>query len=132
MTMSDPISDMLTRIRNGQSAKKELIKVSSSKVKRSICKVLADEGYIASFSEEKNENGFQELTVELKYFEGKPVISEIKRVSRPGLRQYSNTKDIPSVRDGLGVTVVTTSRGVMSDAQARKQKLGGELLFRVF
>lgn len=132
MTMSDPISDMLARIRNGQQAKKEFVKVPSSKVKRAICQVLADEGYITGFTEDKNDKGFQELSVELKYYEGKPVISEMSRVSRPGLRQYSKSTDIPSVRDGLGVTVVTTSKGVMSDAQARAQKLGGELLFRVF
>lgn len=132
MTMSDPIADMLARIRNGQMAKKEFVKVPSSKVKRAICKVLADEGYVTSFTEEENSKGFQELTVELKYFEGKPVISEMSRLSRPGLRQFSKADDIPSVRDGLGVSVVTTSKGVMTDAQARAQKIGGELLFRVF
>lgn len=132
MTMSDPIADMLTRLRNGQQARKEFVKVPASNVKRSICKVLEDEGYITGFSEEKNEAGFATLVVELKYYAGKPVISEIVRVSRPGLRRYCGTTDIPSVRDGLGVSVVTTSKGVMSDAQARAQKLGGELLFRVF
>lgn len=132
MTMSDPISDLLTRIRNGQQAKKEFVKAPSSKVKRAICQLLSDEGYINGFTEDKNEQGFQELSIELKYFEGKPVISEMTRVSRPGLRRYTKSADIPNVRDGLGVSVVTTSKGVMSDAQAREQKLGGELLFRVF
>ena len=132
MSMSDPIADMLTRIRNGQMAKKDYVKVSSSKVKHAICTVLSEEGYINSYTDEKNDKGFSELTIELKYFDGKPVISEMSRVSRPGLRRYYKSTDIPSVRDGLGVSVVTTSKGVMSDARAREQKLGGELLFRVF
>ena len=132
MSMSDPIADMLSRIRNGQMAKKEHVKVSSSKVKHAICHVLSEEGYINSYTEEKNDKGFSELTIELKYFDGKPVISEMSRVSRPGLRRYCKSSEIPSVRDGLGVSVVTTSKGVMSDAKAREQKLGGELLFRVF
>ena len=132
MTMTDPIADMLTRLRNGQQAKKEFIQVPASKVKKAICQVLADEGYILGFDEEKDAKGFSILTVALKYYGGKPVISEIVRASRPGRRQYSKSTDIPSVRDGLGVCVVTTSQGVMSDAQARAQKLGGELLFRVF
>lgn len=132
MTMTDPISDMLARIRNGQLAKKDFVKMPSSNVKRAICQLMTDEGYINGFTEDKNDKGFKELTVELKYYEGKPVISEINRVSRPGLRRYSKAEDIPTVRDGLGVSVVTTSKGVMSDAQARAQKLGGEVLFRIF
>lgn len=132
MTMSDPIADMLTRIRNGQQAKKNVIKMPSSKVKLSICKVLEEEGYIGSVSEEKDEKGFNNLIVELKYYAGKPVISEVKRLSRPGLRRYTGTKDIPTMRDGLGTSIVTTSQGVMTDMKAREKKLGGELLCQVF
>ncbi len=132
MTMSDPIADMLTRIRNGQQAKKNVVKMPSSKVKLSICKVLEEEGYVGSVSEEKDEKGFNNLIVELKYYAGKPVISEVKRLSRPGLRRYTGTKDIPTMRDGLGTSIVTTSKGVMTDMKAREKKLGGELLCQVF
>lgn len=131
MTMTDPISDMLTRIRNGQSVAKETIIVPASGVKKAILDVLKAEGYIAGYSEttESNHPAFE---VELKYMDGKPVISEISRASRPGLRQYVSAKDIPMVRSGLGIAIVSTSKGVLSDAQARSQNVGGELLCKVF
>lgn len=132
MTMSDPIADMLTRIRNGQHAKKSAIRMPASKVKLAIAKVLEQEGYISGVSEAKDDKGFSVLDVELKYYAGQPVISEIKRLSTPGLRQYTSAKDVPSMRDGLGITIVTTSQGVMTDTQAREKKLGGELLCQVF
>lgn len=132
MTMSDPIADMLTRIRNGQHAKKTVIRMPASKVKMAIAKVLESEGYISGVSEAKDEKGFAVLDVELKYYGGQPVINEIKRLSTPGLRKYTSAKDVPSMRDGLGITIVTTSKGVMTDMEAREKKLGGELLCQVF
>jgi len=132
MTMTDPIADMLTRIRNGQRAKKSVIRMPASKVKKAIADVLEQEGYISGATETKDNNGFLVLDIELKYYAGQPVISEIKRLSTPGLRQYTSAKTIPSMRDGLGTTIVTTSQGVMTDMQAREKKLGGELLCQVF
>lgn len=132
MTMSDPIADMLTRIRNGQHAKKNVIRMPASKVKKAIAEVLEQEGYILGVTEAKDEKGFAVLDVELKYYAGQPVINEIKRLSTPGLRQYTSATDIPSMRDGLGITIVTTSQGVMTDMDAREKKLGGELLCQVF
>lgn len=132
MTMTDPIADMLTRIRNGQMARKSHITVPASSLKKSVLQVLAAEGYIAGYSEEQDARNHPQLSVELKYYADKPVISEIKRVSKPGLRQYSKAKDVPGMRDGLGITIITTSQGVMTDAQAREKKLGGEILCQVF
>ena len=131
MTMTDPISDMLTRIRNGQRVTKQTVIVPASGVKKAILEVLSNEGYIIGFQEitEDNHPAFE---VELKYMDSKPVISEISRLSRPGLRQYVSSKEIPMVRSGLGIAIVSTSQGVLSDAQARKQNLGGELLCQVF
>jgi small subunit ribosomal protein S8 len=124
--MQDPIADMLTRIRNGQMAKHEEVSMPSSKMKVSVAKVLEDEGYIKSFSVEE---GVQPvLTVQLKYFEGRPVIEKIERVSRPGLRIYKATQDLPKVMGGLGVAVVSTNKGVMSDRAARAANVGGEVL----
>lgn len=131
MSMTDPIADMLSRVRNGLQAKKKTVEVPASKVKRSILTVLADEGYIRGFSEVEGAK-HPTLSVELKYSGGKSVISEISRFSRPGLRQYSGAKDIPMVANGLGVVVVSTSKGVMTDTQAKEQNLGGELLCKVF
>lgn len=126
MSMQDPIADMLTRIRNGQMAKHEEVSMPSSKMKVSVAKVLEDEGYIKSFSVEE---GVQPvLTVQLKYFEGRPVIEKIERVSRPGLRIYKATQDLPKVMGGLGVAVVSTNKGVMSDRAARAANVGGEVL----
>lgn len=127
MSMSDPIADMLTRIRNGQLAGHAKVSMPSSKMKASLAKLLADEGYISSF-DVKEENGKSELTVDLKYYQGKPVIEILKRVSRPGLRVYKNKDELPKVIGGLGVAVVSTSKGIMSDRDARKQGVGGEII----
>ncbi len=125
--MSDPISDMLTRIRNGQSARKVSIEVPASKVKEAIAKVLLDEGYILSYR--IIEEGSQKnIFIELKYFEGVPVIEKIQRYSKPGLRIYRGKEDLPKVLGGLGVAIVSTSAGVMSDRQAREKGIGGEVL----
>lgn len=127
MSMSDPIADMLTRIRNGQMAGHANVVMPSSKVKAAVAKVLNDEGYISSFSIIEN-NGKPELSVDLKYFEGKPVIEMIKRVSRPGLRVYKNKDELPKVIGGLGIAVISTSKGIMTDHQARSAGVGGEVI----
>ena len=127
MSMSDPIADMLTRIRNGQMAGHDSVTMPSSKAKVALAIVLADEGYVAAYSIDKN-NGKPELSVDLKYFEGQPVIEMIKRVSRPGLRVYKSKNELPQVIGGLGVAVVSTSRGVMSDRAARQAGVGGEII----
>ncbi|MAR91985.1 MAG: 30S ribosomal protein S8 [Pseudomonadota bacterium] len=126
MSMQDPLADMLTRIRNGQMAKKATVAIPSSKTKVAVAKVLMEEGYISGYSVEGEK--IPELTVELKYFEGKPVIEEIKRVSRPGLRIYKSTGSLPKVMGGLGVAIVSTDRGVMTDRAARAAGVGGEVL----
>jgi small subunit ribosomal protein S8 len=128
--MTDPIADMLTRIRNAQQANKVDVKMPSSKVKISIAKVLEDEGYISAFNVSDVE-GKSTLTVTLKYFEGKPVIAEINRVSRPGLRVYKSADELPRVVGGLGVAIVSTSKGVMADRKARALGQGGEVLCAV-
>lgn len=127
MSMQDPISDMLTRIRNGLSAAKVRVAMPSSKLKVAVCQVLKDEGYINDFNVDEG-NGKPELTVLLKYFEGKPVIATLRRVSRPGLRTYTGKDDLPQVLGGLGVAIVSTSQGVMTDRAARKAGHGGEIL----
>ncbi|MCH7852880.1 MAG: 30S ribosomal protein S8 [Proteobacteria bacterium] len=127
MSMTDPIADMLTRIRNGQRANKVSVSMPSSGVKVSVAKVLQDEGYITGFSTE-TEGVKSDLTVDLKYFEGLPVIEKIDRVSKPGLRIYRGKEDMPNVLGGLGIAIVSTSAGVMSDRQAREQGIGGEVL----
>lgn len=127
MSMTDPIADMLTRVRNGQKARKVSVAMPSSKAKAAVAKVLQDEGYITGFSTSDDGNKSQ-LTVELKYFEGTPVIERIERVSKPGLRIYKSREELPKVLGGLGVAIVSTSAGVMSDAQAREQGIGGEVL----
>ena len=127
MSMTDPIADMLTRIRNGQKARKVSVSMPASKVKEAIAKVLHDEGYISGFSTE-SDGGKTSLTIELKYFEGTPVIEKIQRASRPGLRIYRGKEALPKVLGGLGVTIVSTSAGVMSDRQAREKGIGGEVL----
>jgi len=128
--MQDPIADMLTRIRNAHHRSKPEVTMPSSKLKASIAKVLLDEGYIGGFSvsEEVKPN----LTVALKYFEGKPVIEEITRISKPSLRLYLGSDDLPKVRSGLGVAIVSTSNGVMTDRAARSAGIGGEVLCTVF
>ena len=130
MSMTDPIADMLTRIRNAQQANKAQVSMPSSKVKVSIAKVLEEEGYIAAFNVNEGE-GKPSLTITLRYFEGKAVISEIKRVSRPGLRVYKSANDLPRVIGGLGVAIVSTSKGVMADRKARSLGEGGEVLCAV-
>ncbi|MCG8671286.1 MAG: 30S ribosomal protein S8 [Pseudomonadales bacterium] len=126
MSMQDPLADMLTRIRNGQMAKHAEVTMPSSNMKVSVAKVLESEGYISAFSVEE---GVQpELTIDLKYFEGKPVIEKVQRVSRPGLRIYKGAQELPKVMGGLGVAVVSTSKGVMSDRAARAAGIGGEVL----
>ncbi len=127
MSMSDPISDMLTRIRNAQRAEKVSVSMPASKLKAAIAKVLKDEGYIEDFAVRENE-GKAQLDVSLKYYAGRPVIERIERVSRPGLRIYKGTKDIPKVMNGLGITIVSTSKGVMTDRKARAAGVGGEVL----
>jgi len=130
MSMQDPLADMLTRIRNGQQAAKVDVTMPSSKLKVSVAVVLKNEGYITDYS--VAEGVKPELTVELKYFEGRPVIAELDRVSRPGLRNYAGKDGLPTVRGGLGIAVVSTSQGVMSDRAARAQGIGGEVLCTVF
>lgn len=130
MSMQDPMADMLTRIRNAQSVGKASVTMPSSKLKVSVAKVLSDEGYVNGFS--VSEGPKQELTVELKYFEGKPVIVELDRVSRPGLRNYAGKAALPTVRGGLGIAIVSTSKGVMTDRAARAAGVGGEVLCTVF
>lgn len=130
MSMQDPLADMLTRIRNAQQVGKPNVTMPSSKLKASVAEVLVSEGYVDSFS--VSEGAKPELTVELKYFEGKPVIAELARVSRPGLRSYAGKTALPSVRSGLGVAIVSTSKGVMTDRAARAAGVGGEVLCTVF
>jgi len=127
MSMSDPVADMLTRIRNAQSANKSSVTMPSSKVKVAIAALLKEEGFITDVEQSEKENK-PVLTITLKYFEGKPVIEELKRVSRPGLRIYKSASEIPEVKAGLGVAVVSTSKGIMSDRAARKAGIGGELV----
>jgi small subunit ribosomal protein S8 len=128
--MTDPIADMLTRIRNAQQAKKSTVSMPSSKVKVSIAKVLEDEGYVSAHNVSE-ENGKPVLTITLKYFEGKAVISTIDRVSRPGLRVYKSATDLPKIIAGLGVAIISTSQGVMTDRKARALGQGGEVLCAV-
>jgi len=130
MSMTDPIADMLTRVRNAQQAKKSDVTMPSSKVKVSIAKVLEDEGYIAAYNVSEAE-GKTSLSISLKYYEGKPVISQIDRVSRPGLRVYKSATDIPKVIGGLGVAIISTSQGVMADRKAKALGQGGEILCAV-
>jgi small subunit ribosomal protein S8 len=127
MSMTDPIADMLTRIRNGQKARKVSVSMPASNAKQAVAEVLKNEGYITSYSSE-GEGVAKQLSVELKYFEGVPVIEHIARVSRPGLRIYRGKEDLPKVLGGLGISIVSTSAGVMSDAQAREKGIGGEVL----
>ena len=127
MSMSDPIADMLTRIRNAQSVNKANVSMPASKLKSAIAGVLKDEGYIDDFAVQDIE-GKPQLNISLKYYAGRPVIEKIERVSRPGLRIYRGTQNIPAVMNGLGVTIVSTSKGVMTDRKARAAGIGGEVL----
>ncbi|MBU2885253.1 30S ribosomal protein S8 [Gilvimarinus agarilyticus] len=130
MSMQDPLADMLTRIRNALQVGKTDVAIPSSKLKINVAKVLQEEGYISGYS--VSEGAKPDLIVELKYFEGKPVIAELDRVSRPGLRNYAGKTELPSVRNGLGVAIVSTSQGVMTDRAARAAGVGGEVLCTVF
>lgn len=130
MSMSDPIADMLTRIRNGQSAGKISIKLPSSKLKIAIVKVLKDEGYVTDYKTETMGNS-SEITIDLKYYKGIPVIEKVKRISRPGLRIYKSKDELPKVLSGLGIAIVSTSNGVMTDRAARAIGHGGEVICTV-
>ncbi|MCS5588023.1 MAG: 30S ribosomal protein S8 [Porticoccaceae bacterium] len=130
MSMQDPVADMLTCIRNAHHRSKPQVAMPSSKLKASLARVLQDEGYIGGYS--VSEEVKPTLTVELKYFEGKPVIEEIVRISKPSLRQYKGSNDLPKVRSGLGIAIVSTSKGVMTDRAARAAGIGGEILCTVF
>ena len=125
--MTDPIADFLTRIRNGQAAARAEVSMPASRLKAAIAQVLQDEGFISGFSTTQ-EDGKPVLTVQLKYHEGRPVIDMIRRASRPGLRLYKGKNEIPSIQNGLGVAIVSTSKGVMSDRKARKENVGGEMV----
>ncbi len=130
--MNDPLGDMLTRIRNAQMRGKSSVNTPASKLRRWVLDDLKDEGYIRGYSETEIVNGVSELEIELKYYEGQPVIQEIQRVSKPGRRVYSSVKTMPVVRNGLGISIVSTPKGVMSDNAARENNVGGEILCRVF
>lgn len=132
MMMNDPIGDMLTRIRNSQMRGKAVVMTPASKLRARVLDVLKDEGYIRAYEQVTGPTGHPEIRIELKYHEGSGVIREIKRVSKPGRRVYMGVKDLPSVRQGLGVSIVSTPKGVMSDAHARAANVGGEVLCTVF
>ena len=132
MTMTDPLGDMLTRIRNGQQARKTKITSPASRLRTNVLEVLKREGFIRGFSEQEVRTGISEIEIELKYHDGDPVIREINRVSTPGRRVYSGVKDLPRVYDGLGISILSTPRGVLSDSEARDQNVGGEILCQVF
>jgi small subunit ribosomal protein S8 len=132
MTMTDPLGDMLTRIRNAQMRKSSKVSTPGSSLRKHVLDVLQSEGYIRGYSTVDFDNGRSEFEIELKYYDGEPVIREIERVSRPGRRVYVSVKTIPRVANGLGVSIMSTPKGVMSDAEARDQNVGGEVLCRVF
>ena len=132
MTMSDPLGDMLTRIRNGQSARKATVLAPASRLRSNVLEVLKREGFIRGYSQHDVRPGIRELRIELKYHDGKPVIRKISRISTPGRRVYSGIKDLPKVYNGLGISIISTPRGVMSDAEARAANVGGEVLCQVF
>lgn len=132
MSMNDPLGDMLTRIRNASMRGKSTVRTPASKIRKWVLDVLQSEGYIRSYEEVKSARGLPELEISLKYFDGRPVIRELKRVSTPGRRVYSGVKDMIQVRQGLGIAIVSTPKGVMSDTQARTDNVGGEVLCTVF
>jgi len=132
MSMTDPLGDLLTRIRNGQRARKDSVVSPASRLRGNVLEVLKREGYIRGFSEKEVRPGIAELSIELKYHEGDPVIREISRVSTPGRRVYSGIKDLPRVYNGLGIAILSTPRGVLSDTEARAENVGGEVLCQVF
>jgi small subunit ribosomal protein S8 len=132
MTLTDPIGDMFSRIRNGQMRSLDSVNIPSSNFRRSILEILKSEGFIKDFYIEKSENNKINLKINLKYYEGNPVIKEIKRISKPGRRVYSRATSIPRVMNGLGLAILSTPKGVMSDTEARKNNLGGEIICRIF
>jgi small subunit ribosomal protein S8 len=132
MSMNDPISDLITRIRNAQMRNKPKVSSPGSKLRESVLEVLKTEGYIRGYASVEHANGRSELEIELKYFDGEPVIREISRVSKPGRRVYASVKALPRINNGLGVSIVSTPKGVMADHAARDANVGGEILFTVF
>lgn len=132
MSMTDPLGDMLTRIRNGQQARKDSILTPASKLRARVLDVLQREGYIRGYSEADTGTATAALRIDLKYFEGKPAIQHVARVSKPGRRVYSGSDELPRIRNGLGIVIVSTPKGVLSDAEAREQNVGGEVLCQVF
>lgn len=131
MPVIDPIADMLARLRNAQAQKHATVTMPTSKLKTALLKVLQEQGYIVGFSEETTEKGYKRTVVNLKYHQGQPVLTWMKRVSTPGRRIYSQASELPMVSNGLGVTIVSTSKGLLTDTQAREQKVGGEILCQV-
>lgn len=132
MSMSDPLGDMLTRIRNGQRANMPVVKCAASNMRASVCDVLKDEGFIRGYKIVDLENNKKDIEIELKYDEGQPVIRELKRISKPGRRVYSKIKDLQPFRNGLGINVISTPRGVMPDYKARNENVGGEVLCQIY
>jgi small subunit ribosomal protein S8 len=132
MSMTDPVSDLLTRIRNGQQAKKDSVLSPASKIRANVLEVLQREGYIRGYSRTGSPPGIGAFKIELKYVDGEPVIRELTRISKPGRRVYSRISDLPRVYNGLGISILSTPRGVMSDNEARAANVGGEVLCRVF
>ena len=130
--MTDPLADMLTRIRNGQRARKSAVMSPASRLRAAVLDVLGREGYIRGYSPAESDAGKPVFSIELKYHEGRPVIAELRRVSKPGRRVYSGIKDLPRVYGGLGISILSTPRGVLSDNEARRENVGGEVLCRVF
>jgi small subunit ribosomal protein S8 len=132
MTMTDPLGDMLARIRNAQMRNKSKVTTPASKLRGNVLDVLQEEGYIRGYSRVDFGNGRSEFEIELKYYDGQPVIREIERISKPGRRVYSSVKNLPTVGNGLGVSILSTPKGVMSDSKARAQNVGGEILCNIF
>ncbi len=132
MSMTDPLGDMLTRIRNGQQARKDSVLTPASKLRARVLDVLQREGYIRGYSDADTSTAQASLRIDLKYFEGQPAIQHVARVSKPGRRVYSGAQELPRVRNGLGIVIVSTPKGVLSDAEARDQNVGGEVLCQVF
>ena len=132
MTMSDPLGDMLTRIRNGQTTNKKVVDAPASRFRKNVLEVLKREGFIRNFEEKEMRPGINFFEIELKYYNGKPVISEIKRVSKPGRRVYSSIKNLQKTYNGLGISILSTPRGVMSDNEAREANVGGEVLCTIY
>lgn len=132
MTMTDPLGDMLTRIRNAQMRKKSKVSTPASKLRANVLDVLKSEGYIRGYALVELDGGKSEFEIELKYFDGQPVIKEIKRVSKPGRRVYASVDKLPTIFNGLGISILSTSKGVMSDAEARTNNVGGEVLCTIF